>query len=689
MKINIKNVTGEKKYTHVIPCQTETTSQFGFYQPIFCRECASQDTVSLRSGSLVRLQPISKPTFGRLSIKQYTNFVPIADIWHAHESFLSGKSYSGAIAQYIPTEFPSVPFYLLNLFCIACSDIHVIHGNTFTKQVNYGFTFSSFECPTEDANAYVDAVIHSVLAAAGPSYDSQYLEAMFQDYTPTTVHSLPEPEYDPETEHPIDKFSPDMYDWMYPVETSAGNVDLVCGRFTDRGRNLRKIFIGLGYQLNFDVTPVDLVRIVGFYKTWFDMFAVQREVTWKDTHAFNFMEYIEQANCANFGAFVDSLTGEPFAQRAFDSFFAFFFHDLPEMYYTQNPDYISAHIVGTAISQSYNSFNYLNSEGDNAPIDNPDHTLPSFLGDVNQQGLDILKQLYQYTNIATVVGGRIKEFMRSIFGSEYKQEEESTFIGTSSMTIDISPVMSTAETEQGYLGEYAGKGEGDSQGTQLKYTCPSAGYIYTGFCVVPDARFVQGVDPNIYHHQKFDFFTQQFDSLTLVPSRKSIVYAVNELGTDSHYSDGFGNIPNYMEYKQSFDRLNGDMSLRSTRGNLLSYSLSKLLYFGDCRVNKLRGRVFVDCLPSSLLVAGDIWRYIGKDKWLGNFDRIFQNAGQSANNTTGGENPQWNNSLDRDRLDDNFILYFYNDVTVTGFELPVADSFQTDPFGANLTVEKA
>lgn len=688
MKVNIGRQTG-KKYRHLLPSTTETTSQFGFYQPNYFRECVAQDTVNIRSAAAVRLMPVVKPTFGRLFLKQYCNFIPMEDIWHPWASFLAGKPYNGAYAQYIPQESPTVELGFWNLACmllsdICCYNLDVMPDSGVSGQFN--LTGVDFSSSIPYSAQLFQGIVDSLVISTTSFYNSDFpnfLYTFFQSAGLVNYKDL----------QPEDL---DMFDWFIPAEIAIASGDLtvlICGRFTDAGKNLRKIVIGLGAQLNFDRTSFDFMRFVAYYKTWFDMFAVQREITWKQTRAFSLMEYIEQTGRSLETIIKNSST----YSKAAGDLLHFVFDVLPTCYYTQNPDYISAHIVGTALSQVENTFNYLdegNEEGQiSSDINQQPFTLlsPSHDG-INQQGLDILKKLYQYTNIATAVGGKIAEFMRAIFGSDYKDEHQSNFIGSNTMELNITDVMSTAEVPDGaFLGEYAGQGKGADAGQNLHFTCPSAGYLISAFCIVPDARFCQGVDPNGFHKSKFDYYTPQFDSLTLLPSRKSILYATNDINPYLRYDGGFGNIPNYMEYKQSFDRLNGDLSMRSTRAGLLPFSMQKLISFGYTfrNVDTYGKQNYRIMSPGpDLFVAGDIWRYIGRDRWLGNFDRIFVNSGDT--DTYPGVGFDLNDdSIFTSRLDDQFVCYFYNDVEVTGYELPVADSFQTDSFGDTLKVEKA
>ena len=624
MKVNIGRQTG-KKYRHLLPSTTETTSQFGFYQPNYFRECVAQDTVNIRSAAAVRLMPVVKPTFGRLFLKQYCNFIPMEDIWHPWASFLAGKPYNGAYAQYIPQESPTVELGFWNLMCMCMSTVHIFKCTSFSNDSVHsalsiqGIDFHSPRQIDQDIIFDVISRFVNMCTSYGTSDFPAFLNTFVNQYGKTHFAVGP-------SDNSITN-----YDWFFPFEYSGESDEVLvcCGRFTDAGKNLRKIVIGLGAQLNFDRSSFDFMRFVAYYKTWFDMFAVQREITWKQTVAFSLMEYIEQTG----RSFETIIKNSSTYSKAAGDLLHFVFDVLPTCYYTQNPDYISAHIVGTAITgEVYNQFDYLSGENGESVSAGPNMqpVLPVEGSEaLSQQGLDILKKLYQYTNIATAVGGKIAEFMRAIFGSDYKDEHQSNFIGSNTMELNITDVMSTAETSEGFLGEYAGQGKGADAGQNLHFTCPSAGYLISAFCIVPDARFCQGVDPNGFHKSKFDYYTPQFDSLTLLPSRKSIVYACNDIVPSARYDGGFGNIPNYMEYKQSFDRLNGDLSMRSTRDGLLPFSMQKLISFGEVIASgpETQENVLAYQPHPDLFVAGEIWRYIGRDRWLGIYKTtIYKNT---------------------------------------------------------------
>lgn len=672
MKVSINKPTG-KKYRHNLSNNVYTTSSFGFCQPIFCRECASQDTLKLRTANMVYLNPVVKPTFGRLSIKQYKTFVPIEDIWHPFASFLAQKSYHGTGGSYVPNQVPSAPLGVLTGLVYLCSRVAVFELSD--DSVSSGsLSFTSLTQVPNPSSTELNLLVGTIRQAVSSSWGS-FMSAA-QSYVSDASRNYFVFDQDSYTVDDLGNF-----DWFLYSNHSSQKY-LFAGRFTERGKNLRKILIGLGYQLSLFNDEKTLLPIFAYYKAWFDLFAVQRTMTWKDSNAFFLLEYNEQT-----GRQFHTLTGQ------FNLFCSFFYDDLASCYYTISPDFASAHISGTALGTNTgrpydgpngfspgdsNSVKYVEVGSDKTPV------IPSNFV-ITQEGLNVLRALYERVNIKTAIGGRIKDFMRSIFGAQYDQEDESNFIGASSYNVDITQVMSTAETEQGYLGEYAGKGIGSSTGDSYTFTARKQGYYIEFFAIVPDSRLAQAVDPNLNHIDRNSFFDSSFDSITLLPSKKDSIYGTHDLGFsggDVGSVAGFGNIPNYMEYKISFDKINGDMSMMSTRDSYLPFTLSKLLpytmHYNIAGVHVIQN---VDYTP---IVCGDFWRYIGRFRWLGNYDRIFVNS---------GFNPPFNassgNSLEY-RFDDNFVIYFYCDIDLSGYELPISGSWQTGAGSGNTdTVEKA
>lgn len=124
MKIEVRKPSG-KKYSHPLGYDCSTTSSWGFLQPICVREINAQDTVNCRVGQVLRLNPQTKPVFGKFHLRTYSSFVKTADIYHAYESLLSGSYYNGAHGRYIPTKVPSLRLADLTIFTYLFSEIQI------------------------------------------------------------------------------------------------------------------------------------------------------------------------------------------------------------------------------------------------------------------------------------------------------------------------------------------------------------------------------------------------------------------------------------------------------------------------------------------------------------------------------------------------------------------------------------
>ena len=693
MKVALRRWDG-KKHLHNLVRQGVTTASFGFCQPFQCREMISQDHIQMRCGQMIRLQPVEKPTFGRLNVKTYHTYVPIEDIWHPFASFLDGKTYSGANKSYIPIKVPFLPLGFLTFLVYLHSGVRIFGAQGTYKTANGVYANSAFQPDAaEEARVNINDIFGPIVAdlfannfltvadakAICTLYQSGNLG--FTSFTKdTSINSIR------------------SCDWFVTYTNPNDNeVYIIGGRLNEAGKNLQKIMLGCGYQLNFgSKEEKSILKLAAYYKAWFDLFAVQRNVTWKQTKWFQTMEYIEQYGVDDVSEAIHNTLGTT-------RLFIDAFDELKLCYYTQSPDYVSAHISGTAIENgSSDRFDLLEtnvasgqgivrSVNTQSTSLTPQDRQPSYSGQsyaglplITQQGLDVLKQLYKYVNIKTAVGGRIADFMRSIFGSDYRDEKESNFIGAQTINVDINPVMSQAETTEGYLGEFAGQGFGSGAGEMFDFTASCPGYLISMFAIVPDARWAQCDDPDTHHLTKFDFFTDMFDALTLLPSRKSFVYnsfALTDQDSANYgYDAAFGNIPNYSEYKTDHDFVSGELAMTSVQSNLLPFSMSKLLPFTFVRNDRVVN------LNYNGVVAGDWWRYIGLYRQIGNFDRIFVNEPSPKDPTSIQEAVSW---LEYTRASDNFVVYLYLDRKVHSKALPMSQSFQTDGFQNSIKVQKA
>lgn len=690
MKISLsRNVT--KKTKRNLNHEVSTTADFGFCQPIVCREMVSQDTFSLRLGQIVRLQPLVAPTFGSIKVKNYTAFVPFADIFHPYESLLAGQTYAGSASSYIPVSVPKIRLstlaHILTLFSSVISKNYT-NKEILIDSVQYAFETTcksetqvqaDFEHWLGDTKVYELGTSATTLYAwLQDNYHSTF-DAMSCDGTAQQISNL---------------------DFYADVEGSSAYTGTLLGfKYNRWAKNLRKILIGCGYQIDgFSQVEVSILPLIAYYKVWFDYFQPARDKTWKDTAAFALMEFMEQTGLASVDDYLDGSVNSSISAKIVPMF-GEFLHDLSICYHVANVDYTSAHITGVSGSLVPSSErSVFDPQGDTQTVIGDGNNTQAYLdgletSQISAQSLDILKKLTQRISIHTAIGGRIKEFLRAVYNSDYVDVHDSYQLGTSQFDVQIDPVFSTAETAEGSLGEFAGRALGSNDGSKgiIRYTAKVPGILITLTALVPEAKMAQGIDPNLLHLKKEDFYDLSFDGSTLVPTRQVCIYGMNHCTSSVFSHTGtFGNIPIYTEYKVANNKLNGDMSKPSTMASFLPYTLDKLLPLPDSQVYDDAGEdtLLLTGITSSLLAAGSIWRFTNLYPWIGNYNRIFTNSGNPYSTYTsstyfgplGFEND----------IDDNFILHNFVNLEVVGMPRSLKDSWYTGAGSdSDMNVEQA
>lgn len=662
-----------------------TTADFGFVQPLMCREIVPQSSLNLRTSSFVRLSPLVKPTFGRVSLHHYDVFVPINEIYKPFDNMLSGTTYRSNV-DYLPTQVPSISPVLLKLILCSFATCSVFDTDS---QIDTDIQLPEALGKNASDDSKVKQALKDLVRHLNPyknaTANDWFLANFFtteQDYSKATL-SFGYKQANEDT-----TILPGAADFVFflPNSTDKNKNWFITFRLTMRGKNFRKVLLGCGYQLNDSTRQLSALPLFAFYKAYFDLFVPQRFISWSNTNAYKLQEIIESNNLNLFTILCNNRSdvGKLEQSRAARNFFI----EISEAYYTQNPDYVSAHITGTT-TQEIASVNSISPEGELVTVVGGDGNQALIDGGTTAMGraqLRILNFLSKYLNIHTATGGRIDKFLKSIYGAKHT-DNYSNFIGSQITPIEISDVMQTAETEQGYLGEYAGKGVGGSEGRSFNFKTEKFGFLVHLACIVPDSGYSQAVDPNLAHLGKFDFYTPELDALTLLPNPKMFIYGTQDVtsigrtGTaGTNFEESFGNIPNYSEYKTAFNVLNGDMSLRSSRASYLPFTLDKLLPYGDVTQDVMSKVWKFDVPDMREIVNGTHWRYINRHRWLGNFNRIFVNEGVGGHNLS---SDKFNDVLDQQayNMNDNFIIHNNIQLNVSSMMLPLADSFDTGTDG--------
>lgn len=659
MKVNVSRLLRKKNLID-LGHDVETTCDFGFMQPLMCRELDAQDTAMLRVGQAVQAQPMVSPTYGTINVRTYHSFVPAEDIYKPFPFMMSGQLYRGN-SSYVPTEVPNVRLDILRMLPMLFGTIQVydLDLTTNTEQTLESDTVTLNASPSTVFTLFLEDIDSTTDYSLGSLFNSS-ISLNYLSFDSTNSHS------------------PSYYDLLDVWSDGASNY-LICTKLSKAGRNLRKVLIGCGYQLSKSSTYVSLLPLFAYYKAYFDLFGIKRFTTWENTSAYALMQrYIN-----------DNLATTDICSTYYADLFAFL-QLLCGAYYTQNPDYISSHITGTAIQESdgADSISFLSASNNVRSVTSSDDTNAE-LTVKDWSTIEALRRLTRRINLKTAFGGSVKNFMRSVFNSDV-DEPESNYIGSTKTNLNITKVMNTAETSVGSLGEFAGQASGGSNGDHFKFTAKKFGYLVTICGIVPEARYVQGVDQTLRHIDSKSFYNPDFDGgWTLSPTPKNALYGTNSFvnhTVSSDFGDGFGNIPLYSECKVANNIINGDISLASTRESYLPFNVDKLLPYDYITYDDDSTEMNIVSLPTSVVTNGTIWRYIGMNKWLGNFNRIFVNS----DNAQYGYLSSMNLFLDKTPVDDNFILFNYIDLKLSSYKLPLSDSFDTGAFdGDTMSVEKA
>lgn len=453
------------------------------------------------------------------------------------------------------------------------------------------------------------------------------------------------------------------------------------------GKHLFNILTGLGYQFtpNLEdlVEPDNLLKIFAFYKAWFNLYRPKRQLSFTQTNCYKLIKLceLEDSNA--------ELYPEPY--HIADVFHEFLwdlstdpYYYLPQDYFgmsvlTPNPDYTEDGVVtiNTNVGEVAPSINGgpvvgMVKDGSDSIVSispSEDASSPA----VMKIAMGILKHI----NKNSVVGRNIADFLKVHFGISLDSSHDLDkvyLIGEVSENVDISPVMSMAQTDED-LGAYAGRGYGETNDRnefEFENTNNTHGVWITLSCVVPKSGYYQGILKENRALKRFDFPQSDLDALgyeVLSRSEVSADYPVCTNLFNPHTKNGFdrklgfGFVPRQSAYKVGRDVVAGEMALRSGVSEFDGYHLNRKIPYENIMFSSLydengEAKVLVSMYEPKYIpnVVHDEFRRIDPTDRLGNYNRIFYS--ESVN-------------------DDHFILNFKFKVDAWLPLLSLADSFDT------------
>lgn len=647
-----------KRYTHNMSFDNNTTLPFGVVQPLLSQRLEPKAKISVNMRQLVRLAPMPVPTFARMYMNNEVSFVPTVDVCPYYEALVSQLSYSNGTKTFYPTELPhTTNSYLVHkLLCDMDSAYYSVYDRNGVLVKDYSVIGN-----TKIRNEF-EKVFYNTVPAESVSYQQEYFLHLKKNFVTC-----------------------DGAD--YVVSLLNGGVDntteyVFCFRLTERGRRLRSLLLGLGYSLNIsDISHVSIIPILSFYKAWFDLYYPSRDLSWTDSNAYKVIKYIEDYNVKFY-----LLTGMTPYLKVFESFLS----DLSQTFYIASDDIVSVHRSTLANGSDYRTPSLSDYDGSHASIVTETGSLPYFsLEYSNSFGLTILQGLQRFTryvNKNSVIGKRISSYVSAHYGADVANSlfKDSNHIGSFTYPLSVDDVLSQSDTFDNttksgeLLGAYGGKGIGFDN-NHFEFTAPTFGYFFVMSSVSTPTGYYQGNSGDLYVVD-FDTVPQpDFDCLGFEVSPRGQFIGYNGIASpivpsSASLSGGFGFVPRYTGLKYHKNIVSGDLSRRSTASQLSAYHLNRIItplritqQPVDTSTDTPRGNIKFDYAP--VPSASTEWRYLTKEPWLGNYNRIFYQDIDIY--------PV--NELDPDIFgsDDNFIVQTVFDVKVTDQYKPLSESWDT------------
>ena len=524
----------DKRTNIDLSCSHVTTANFMQFNCAFSRELVPKQKISINMSTFARLQPLPVPTYGKAKIQNRCFFVPFRTIFPAFNDFITDARHSFSNGN--SGMVLSTPKFTLGTF------IGLLLGGFDTGK--YAITSNTDTTITEDNSDYI-----------------------FR---------------------------------KYERSNGADKNTLVYVKLTKKGRWLMKLMNSLGYNFpfaykfgeyedNFDLeySALPLLSVAKVYADWYypSMYASTPEFSYLESMFNHDISSSYDINQDELNVLFTFLQNVSYDSDYFTSAW-------------QNPvapnsgTFSEVHIPDTTSKYDYtfpgqprpvpgirNQVSNSPITGDGTPtINNP--LSESYLGSISQYALDALKSLTDYLKRHQLVGGRALDRYLARFGVKLSDEilKRSTYVGSFDNYIQFGDVVSQSATSDAVLGDYAGKGIGYADGKFTYENGKEYGMLIIISTLVPVVGYYQGIDRNVMHTTRLDFWTPEFDGLGVQAISRAELYVPEHnadlivgVNPQTYYNSVFGFAPRYAEYKLAQDRLTGDFRYNSINRGMDSW----------------------------------------------------------------------------------------------------------------------
>lgn len=644
-------VTGkEQRNKFSLPHRHLTTTDFFRPQPVVCRETVPNDKMNVDITSFVRLFPMPFPVFGNIRYYNRVFYVPFRQIMEGFSNFITDTDYAYGSTF---VRIQSVPWFT-NADLAYAFGYNPSNPVNLSEPIQGDFYWRQ----SGDYKLLVDASGKVLIFSNGSVNDmcfvmigdewymlptvTSYLYDIVLSFgvTPSGTVSISS-SGSTGTATITDSRLSHTYVFVYDLFTKKGYFDTSSNseivpsgdyekvmfdysyngkyyRFTNQGRRFYSLLTSLGYRVDFtssgttfaNTQKLSAGKLLAWVKVMLDWYEPSQYALTSDLATLftggvsSSGRHITQTDLFHISAlqfvcydrdYFTSAWNNPSAPNVADSNVKIddssVENYLNSTIYNRRSSILNfQNNIGSSVGGSSNGSPSLVGANDASLVSTSPNSISWYI-------LDQLRALTNYTRRHQLSGFRTVDRYLSQYGIKLSDDrvQRCYYIDGYSYSADIMDIMSTADTPQAALGDYAGKGIAYSDAHRsIDFDCDEFGYLIVVSSVVPEVGYVQGIMRENFHLDRFSFFNSDFDNLGTQAIRHDELFADNGLmkidgsgiATSVLTPDSvFGFTPRYMEYKIGYDFLTGDFNIPSRREGMDAYHLFRL--FNDGNINPI------------------------------------------------------------------------------------------------------
>ena len=568
-----------------------STFSWGELQPTNCQLVPTPSHCRFRISSLVRCFPLLSPVFGRVSYKQFHNFISFSDIfpkwkevlsnqksltWNYNPDNLASNTWNSSIIAHFPQITPDALLYAL------------LRGRSYGQ---------FYQRQTSDTPSSTDLNNPNVAFSWNPSASwSVFREKAWQNFPHSTNAISPFITSAANVSSPC-YFTPADADFRSfgKMDKSGVNINFMATfKLNSAGRRLLKILRGLGYYVSFrsssNALGQSLLPLLAWYRAYWCNFGIPQYEVWENTYAYKLIEHFSHVDENNGDARHLTLSTITLS-KAWDYFFGFM-DELCDCFYVDTKQLESIAIdipslnTNTLSSNPFANTLFFRNGSAYVQQDSLQKNNATWNGSLvdgfSQVEDDLLKLMYIYANKSSSWGSDIATALKNRGFTDFVNDCGTHYLGSDAISVDISEVTMQGDTDVRQLGSPAGRGVGFGKNKYINFDTHEPGYFISMACVVPICKTTQTMDLTLLG-TKFDTF---FSPLLDAVGQMSMPYVgVGFSEGVSHIEDedslveegNFGLYPRFTEFKTKKNVLNGAFANPSELDSMSSYSLDRLV----------------------------------------------------------------------------------------------------------------